>query len=332
MERLLKLASVLVCLSLIALCGCGGVTASSSGSNGNGGNSGSLGSSLTSIDFGQVTIGTTGTQTVTVTNSSSAAITVSQVTVTGTGFSSSPITTPFTLNPSQSASATFSFSPTSAGAATGSVSIVSNASPATLSIPMSGTGVAAGTQKLTASPSSLAFGNVSLGASNDISVTLRNPGTTNLLVNSASYSGPGFNVTGLSAPLTLSGGQATSFTASFGPSSVGSASGSISLKDNSGNTLLSIPMSGTGVTAAVAHSVDLSWTASTSTVSGYHVYRGNVTGGPYTLLTSSLVPSTSFADNSVTSGSSYFYVVTAVDVSNNESAFSNQAAATIPTP
>lgn len=103
------------------------------------------------------------------------------------------------------------------------------------------------------------------------------------------------------------------------------------LTDASGNTLLSIPMSGTGVTA-VAHSVDLDWIASASTVSGYRVYRGTVTGGPYTLVTSSLVPSTSFADSSVTSGSSYFYVVTAVDASNNESAFSNQAVATIPTP
>jgi fibronectin type 3 domain-containing protein len=90
-------------------------------------------------------------------------------------------------------------------------------------------------------------------------------------------------------------------------------------------------MSGTGVTGVV-HAVDLSWNASTSSVSGYRVYRGTVTGGPYTLMTSSLVPSTTFTDNAVTSGDSYYYVVTAVDASNNESAFSNQAAATIPTP
>ena len=67
-------------------------------------------------------------------------------------------------------------------------------------------------------------------------------------------------------------------------------------------------------------------------MSGYRVYRGTVTGGPYTLMTSSLVPTTTFSDNGVTSGGSYFYVVTAVDASNNESAFSNQATATIPTP
>ena len=49
-------------------------------------------------------------------------------------------------------------------------------------------------------------------------MTLTNSGTASLLVNNASYSGPGFNVTGLSTPLTLSAGQGSSFTASFGPS------------------------------------------------------------------------------------------------------------------
>jgi fibronectin type 3 domain-containing protein len=88
-------------------------------------------------------------------------------------------------------------------------------------------------------------------------------------------------------------------------------------------------MSGTGITG---HTVSLNWTASASTVSGYRIYRGSLSGGPYTLLNPSLVLSTSFTDSAVTSGDSYFYVVTAVDASDNESAFSNQAAATIPTP
>jgi len=39
---------------------------------------------------------------------------------------------------------------------------------------------------------------------------------------------------------------------------------------------------------------------------------------------------TSFDDSGVQSGRNYFYVSTAVDASNDESAFSNEAAATIP--
>jgi hypothetical protein len=80
------------------------------------------------------------------------------------------------------------------------------------------------------------------------------------------------------------------------------------------------------------HSATLNWTASTSSgVTGYKIYRGTVTGGPYTLLTS-LGVATNYTDTAVSSGQTYFYVVTAVDSSSNESAYSNQAQAVIPTP
>jgi len=78
--------------------------------------------------------------------------------------------------------------------------------------------------------------------------------------------------------------------------------------------------------------VTLNWNPSTSVVSGYNVYRGTVSGGPYSLLNSSLDSGTSYVDLSVVSGSQYFYVTTAVDASGAESTFSNEASATIPNP
>jgi len=78
--------------------------------------------------------------------------------------------------------------------------------------------------------------------------------------------------------------------------------------------------------------VTLDWTASTSAVIGYNVYRGTQDGGPYTLLNSSLVTTTQYQDSSVQSGQTYYYVVTAVDSSHVESTNSNQVSATIPTP
>ena len=85
-------------------------------------------------------------------------------------------------------------------------------------------------------------------------------------------------------------------------------------------------------TGTVAHSVSLTWTASTSSnVAGYKVYRGTTSGGPYTLL-SSPGSVTTYTDNSVQSGLTYFYVTTAVDTSNTESSYSNQAQAAIPVP
>jgi hypothetical protein len=84
---------------------------------------------------------------------------------------------------------------------------------------------------------------------------------------------------------------------------------------------------------SVAHSVSLNWTASTSSnVTGYNVYRGTQSSGPYTKLTSSLVAGTAFTDLAVQAGQTYYYVATAVDNSSNESAYSGQAQAVVPSP
>jgi fibronectin type 3 domain-containing protein len=79
-----------------------------------------------------------------------------------------------------------------------------------------------------------------------------------------------------------------------------------------------------------AHSVALTWTASTSTVSGYNIYRSTVSGSGYAKLNSSLLASLSYSDSTVQSGTTYFYVATAVDSGGDESPDSNQASAVIP--
>jgi len=82
---------------------------------------------------------------------------------------------------------------------------------------------------------------------------------------------------------------------------------------------------------AVAHTVSLSWDASTSqNVVGYNVYRGPSSNGPYAKLNTTLDSQTAYSDGTVQGGQTYFYVTTAVDNMGNESAYSNQSQATIP--
>jgi hypothetical protein len=82
-----------------------------------------------------------------------------------------------------------------------------------------------------------------------------------------------------------------------------------------------------------AHSVSLNWTASISpNVSGYNVYRGTSSSGPYTKVNPTLIVGTSYQDTAVQAGQTYYYVATAVDSSAIESAYSNQAPAVIPYP
>jgi fibronectin type 3 domain-containing protein len=84
------------------------------------------------------------------------------------------------------------------------------------------------------------------------------------------------------------------------------------------------------VVTVQAHTATANWTASTSVVSGYNVYRGTVSGGPYTKLSGSLIGALTYADTTVLSGRTYFYVTTSVDGSGNESVFSNEGTAVIP--
>jgi len=84
-------------------------------------------------------------------------------------------------------------------------------------------------------------------------------------------------------------------------------------------------------TAQVPHSVALTWMASTSTtVTGYNVYRSTVNGGPYTLVNTALIPGLSYTDSTVQDGLVYYYVATAVDGSGDESPYSTPVSANIP--
>lgn len=79
------------------------------------------------------------------------------------------------------------------------------------------------------------------------------------------------------------------------------------------------------------HNLNLSWTASTSPVIGYFVYRATQSGGPYTELNPVPQPQTTFID-SLPGGATYYYVVTAVNASLVESVTTPEVAATIPQP
>ncbi len=80
------------------------------------------------------------------------------------------------------------------------------------------------------------------------------------------------------------------------------------------------------------YAVNLNWNASTSPdITGYNVYRSTTSAGPYSKVnTGGLVASTSFADATVAARTTYYYVTTAVNCSNEESSYSNQITAEIP--
>jgi len=74
--------------------------------------------------------------------------------------------------------------------------------------------------------------------------------------------------------------------------------------------------------------VTLSWTASTSTVAGYNVYRSTTSGGSYAKQNGAPVAVSTYQDNTLVHGTAYYYVVTAVDANGLESVVSNEVPAT----
>jgi hypothetical protein len=159
-------------------------------------------------------------------------------------------------------------------------------------------------------------------------VTLTNAGNSLVTISGATVSGAGFNATGVSGVM-LNPGQTATLTATFTPASAGAVTGKISVASNATNSPDSIALSGTGVTA-VSHSVALTWTPSASTVIGYNTYSSLVSGGPYTKMTSTPDAATSYTDANVQAGQTSFFVVTSVNSSNVESAFSAEVSALVP--
>jgi hypothetical protein len=283
--------------------------------------------SPTSINFGNAVVGINLSQGLIIRNTGTATLTISQVTATGSAFSVSGFSLPLNVSAGQQTTITAAFLPTLVGSASGNISIASNAPTSPTSVGLSGTGVAA-TLTLGINPTSLSFGNVTTGTSSAAqNATITNTGNSSVTISQINLTGAGYSMTGGSAPVTLTPSQNLTLSVQFSPTAAGTINGSISIVSNATGSPATVSLSGTGI---VQHRAALTWNASASTVAGYNVYRGTVSGGPYAKINSSLVAALNYTDSTVQSGTTYYYVTTAVDSSGNESVFSNQVSATIP--
>ena len=292
------------------------------------GGTGHISTSMTAAQFGNVPVGTKNTQSIQVKNDGTVSVTITGVTPYDAGFSVSGISTPLTLAPGATTQFAAAFLPTAASSYAGSVAITSTAADNRILVTLAGKGVSS-SKVLTVSPSSVAFGSVSVNSSVTRQITVTNGGNSSITISGDSVKGTGLSATALNST-TLAAGQSAVITADFAPKAAGAVSGSITVTSNATNASLAIPVSGTGV-AAGSHMVALQWQASTTSgVTGYDVYRSTVSGGSYAKLTSTPLAGTAYSDSSVTSGNSYYYVVTSVSSNGSESSYSNQVSATVP--
>ena len=241
-----QISKALVTLLLLAamsfLAACQGLSAGGTGIQAT---PGALGSSLASISFGNVTVGKKQTLSGTVTNTGGSSVSVSKVAISGAGFTLSGITSGSSLAAGQTAGFSVEFAPTTTGTSNGTLTVTSDASNATLSVPVSGSGTAAVGQ-LSANPTSLSFGSVTVGQNQSLAETITNSGAASVTISQIAISGSGFSLVGATSSVTLSAGQSTSFSVKFAPTSAGNATGSVTVTSDGANPTLTVSLSGTG--------------------------------------------------------------------------------------
>src|ERR1700691_1023878 len=240
---IILISTLAMILAIVGLSSCAGYTSSGKTSPSNPG-AGILSPSVASVSFGSIAVGNTATQSLTVTNTGLGTVTISGATLTGAGFTVIGGNPSGTIGVGQSSTIQIQFAPTSGGAITGSLTVLSDASNSPLAIAITGTGTQTG---LTIAPSALTFGHVVVGQSGTQTVKLTNSGTSSLTINLATVAGTGFGISGLSLPTTLNAGQSLSFSTQFAPTATGAETGSISFTDNAPGSPQVLSMVGTGV-------------------------------------------------------------------------------------
>ncbi len=275
--------------------------------------------------FGNVTVKTDATQTIKVSNTGTGELKIFGADIAGTGFSLSGLTVPTKLAAGSSMNFNVAFKPMVAGAEKGTISIKTNAGESAATVNLSGTGVEESI-KLKVSETSLSFGDVLVSGSEAKDVQITNSGNANVAITGVTVSGSGFSVSG-GSNVTLAPNQSETVTVNFNPKSKGTLSGALTVSSNAPS--VKIELGGTGIQGG-NHSVGLTWTASTSATIGYFIYRRAGMTGSFSRLDSSVDPFTSFTDNNVIDGATYFYVVTAVAAGETESQFSGEVSVTIP--
>ena len=280
--------------------------------------------------FGKVQIGTSSTYTFQLLNTGTNTLKITAKSLHGSGFSMGSFPIPMKLLPGASVALTVTFAPTLKGYTDGNVTLTSNDPRSPTEVRFHGSGFYPSSAELTVSPSSLNFGNVTVGSTTTLQATLTASGAAVTISSDGSNSSE-FAIVGLSLPVTMQAGQNLAVTVQFTPNASGNAYGKVGFTSNAVNSPTVIQVSGTGV-AQTAHSVSLTWNPGDGNAVGYNVYRGTAQAGPFQEINSALDASTNYTDSTVVSGTTYYYVATEVNAQGQESAYSNEVKAVVPSP
>jgi Abnormal spindle-like microcephaly-assoc'd, ASPM-SPD-2-Hydin len=280
--------------------------------------------------FGEVEVGNSSSYSIQLSNTGKRTLRISSKTEQGPAFAFGHFVLPMNVQPGTSVQLPVIFTPIAKGYASGVITLTSNSPNSHLYVHLSGAGLNPGGAQLVVAPSTLNFGNVTVGSSASLQATLTASNSA-VTISSDQSTSSEFGILGLTFPVTVSAGQSIPVTIQFTPNASGAATAKAGFISNAKNSPTIEQLTGTGV-AQNSHTVDLSWDPGDGNAVGYNVYRSTAQAGPFQEINTALDASTNYIDNSVVAGTTYYYVATEVDAQGQESAYSNVAKAVVPNP
>ncbi len=207
-----------------------------------------------SIDYGGVAVGESADDTVTIRNLGDADLLLGTLSLTGVDTSEFSILAPdpsdSTVAPGDSTEAVVRFSPSSAGAKFATLVIPSDdPDEATVSVSLTGVGLV---PDIDVSPDSIGFGGVAVSQNADDTVTIRNLGDADLLLETLSLTGVDTSEFSILAPdpsdSTVAPGDSTEAVVRFSPSSAGAKFATLVIpSDDSDEATVSVSLTGVGL-------------------------------------------------------------------------------------
>lgn len=204
-----------------------------------------------SLSFGDVTVGaTSGTLTFAVSNTGNATLTGTVARGGGTSAEYAFSPAAFSI-PASGAPVTVSvtYAPAAVGADSGTLVISSNdATNPTVSVSLSGAGVATPAPSIALVPASLDFGTVTVGGSTSLTTSVQNGGTAPLLVSGVALD-PWTSAVFTWSPaatFTVPASGSTTVTVTFSPTAAKAETGTVVFTSNAATSPTSLAVSGTG--------------------------------------------------------------------------------------
>jgi len=234
-------------------------------------------SSPSLVDFGNVTIGTTGNQNFSITNSGTANLIISGKNITSPRFGIAPSSVPDTITPGQAKNYTLSFTPTVFDTTSGVLQIASNdAATPVKNVTLKGKGVFSG-PFISVSTAGFNFNQRRQNSLCGYIFTVTNQGTSPLQISSLLFNSVRFRIdtVGLSLPVTIDTQRTKSFRVWFNPNTAVTFNDTLRINSNAVNApLQKVWFAGTG-TNTPSILGDFMWTANTpdNPYTGYDDYQ-----------------------------------------------------------